>query len=69
MACRETVPGVWGMAAAVPDAMAELVAAARAATSGERHEELDEAADPVAVEVDLTDGVPVMVTDAYPDAG
>jgi len=73
MACRETVPGVWGMATAVPDAMAELVAAARAATSGERHAEIDEelaeASLPVAVEVDLTDGAADLVADAYPDAG
>lgn len=73
MACRETVPGVWGMATAVPDAMAELVAAARAATSGERHAEIDEelaeSSLPVAVEVDLTEGAADLVADAYPDAG
>ncbi|MFM7617133.1 MAG: WS/DGAT/MGAT family O-acyltransferase [Actinomycetes bacterium] len=69
MACRETVPGVWGMATAVPDAMAELVAAARAAAAGERHEELDEPAAAVTVEVDLTDVVPAVAADGYPDAG
>ena len=30
MACRETVPGLWAMADAVPAATAELLAAARA---------------------------------------
>jgi len=73
MACRETVPGVWGMATAVPDAMAELVAAARSAVSGERHAEIDEepaeSSVPVAVEVDLTEGAAALVADAYPDAG
>ena len=69
MACRETVPGVWGMATAVPDAMAELVAAARAAAEGERHEELDEPGGAVTVEVDLTDVVPAAAADGYPDAG
>jgi hypothetical protein len=76
MACRETVPGVWGMAAAVPDAMAELVAAARAvagapdapAATGDdvRSAEIDE---PDLVEVDLTEAVVAAVPDDYPDAG
>lgn len=75
MACRETVPGVWGMAAAVPDAMAELVAAARAVGVAEqaglpdedvRAAEIDE---PELVEVDLTEAVVAAAPDDYPDAG
>jgi WS/DGAT/MGAT family acyltransferase len=77
MACRETVPGIWGMAAAVPDAMAELLAAARtveraegAPADGARDAEIDEpdVADPPVVEVDLTEVVATHV-EAYPDAG